>query len=106
VHVQARFRAVEIGRSLFRVSNGGISTSIDGVGRYRQVVEVGGARKGVAGVLRDEIPIYRGITPWVAAGEPLIGAFLLLVGLGSAAWWGGMRKLSGFFRSFRRPSGP
>lgn len=82
VHVAARFRAVESGRSLFRVSNGGISTSVDPLGRYRATVERGGRRKGVDGVLRDRIPVAGGMTPFVRFGEWLAGGPLLGLLLG------------------------
>ncbi|MAG57572.1 MAG: apolipoprotein N-acyltransferase, partial [Planctomycetes bacterium] len=65
VHVATRFRAVETGRAIFRVSNTGISTSVDPIGRYRSTVEVDGVRKSVRGLLKDTIPVARGTTVWV-----------------------------------------
>ena len=79
VHVAARFRAVECGRSLFRVSNGGISTSVDPLGRYRAVVMDRGETKGVSGVLSDQIPLADTTTPWVRFGEAGLGGFLALI---------------------------
>lgn len=69
VHVAARFRAVECGRSLVRVSNTGISTSIDPCGRYRKIIAVGGRTKEVSGTLVDTVQVTRGRTPWVLAGD-------------------------------------
>jgi apolipoprotein N-acyltransferase len=95
VHVQARFRAVESGRSVFRVSNGGISTSVDPVGRYRETVKAGEDRKGVEGVLRDRVPIAKGQTLWIRFGDGAIGGLLglLLLLVPAFSYW--LRKSRG-----------
>ena len=71
VHIAGRFRAVECGRSLFRVSNTGISTSIDPLGRFRATVNEGAERKGVKGLLVDRVQLLSGTTPWVWGGDIL-----------------------------------
>jgi apolipoprotein N-acyltransferase len=82
VHVAARFRAVECRRSLFRVSNSGISTLIDPCGRYLATVEAKGRRKTVEGVLFGRIPLARVETPYTRWGDLFAAGFpagLLLV---------------------------
>lgn len=86
VHVAARFRAVEVRRSLLRVSNSGISTLIDPSGRYLDTVEAGGRRKSVEGVVRGRIPVSRTRTPVLRWGDlpclvfPAVLAGLLVLG--------------------------
>jgi apolipoprotein N-acyltransferase len=72
-----RWRAVECGRAVFRVSNAGISTLFSPDGTRKAVVETpSGRRKEVPGVLLGTIPIGSGATfyvrfgdwPWVAVG--------------------------------------
>jgi apolipoprotein N-acyltransferase len=90
VHVAVRFRAVECGRSIFRVSNSGISTCVDALGRYVATVEdTDGRRKAVEGTLVARVPVTDMETPWVAHGDLLPGVFplalvLLLTGGGVA----------------------
>ena len=88
VHVAGRFRAVECGRSLFRVSNTGISTSIDPMGRFRATVTAGAKRKGVQGLLVDRVQLSSGTTPWVWGGDllPAILPLALLASVGLAFW--------------------
>ncbi len=77
VQVATQFRAVEVGRSIVRVSNTGISTLVDPRGRVLDLVEEGGKRKTVAGLLVGEVPIDRGTTPYVALGDWLGGGLLV-----------------------------
>jgi apolipoprotein N-acyltransferase len=86
---------VESGRSVFRVSNGGISTSVDPVGRYRETVKAGEDRKGVEGVLRDRVPIAKGQTLWIRFGDGAIGGLLglLLLLVPAFSYW--LRKSRG-----------
>lgn len=86
VHIAGRFRAVECGRTLFRVSNTGISTSIDPFGRYRDTVTKGGRRKSVDGLVVDRIRLLGGVTPWVSRGDlyPAILPLALVVLAGRA----------------------
>lgn len=81
-----RWRAVECGRAVLRVSNSGISTLFAPDGARRAVVEgPGGRRKEVAGVLRADVPIGRGRTvyaawgdlPWALPAAAFLGALLL-----------------------------
>jgi apolipoprotein N-acyltransferase len=78
VQVATQFRAVECGRSLLRVSNTGISTLVDPRGRVLDLVESGGRRKSVAGLVAGEIPLAREATPWVRHGEWLPAVFPVL----------------------------
>jgi apolipoprotein N-acyltransferase len=81
-----RWRAVECGRSVFRVSNSGISTAFAPDGTRLGVVEdAQGRRKEVRGVLSTEIPVAKGRTvyvrwgdwPWAAVGLGwLVAVFL------------------------------
>ncbi len=93
VHVATRFRAVESGRSVFRVSNTGISTSVDPFGRYRHTVEVEGDRKAVAGLLVDRVRLDSGQTAWVRAGD-LLPALLPLSLLILVGWTALRRRFS------------
>jgi apolipoprotein N-acyltransferase len=80
----ARWRAVECGRTVFRVSNSGISTAFAPDGRRLGAVEdAAGKRKEVSGVLDVRVPVASGRTGYVRFGDlPLLFAgavFVLLV---------------------------
>jgi apolipoprotein N-acyltransferase len=81
------FRAVETGRSLFRVSNSGISTLIGPDGTRLAVVEApSGRRTQVRGALLGRIPLNRGSTGYVLLGDlPWILPALVLLGALMAA---------------------
>lgn len=80
VDVATRFRAVECGRTVLRVSNGGISTAFGPDGRRLAVVEgPDGKRKEVAGGFAVRLPISAETTPYVRFGDlpwALLGAAL------------------------------
>ncbi len=90
VDVAAIFRAVETGRSLFRVSNSGVSTLIapDGV-RMAVVEDAAGRRTQVRGVLLGRIPVSHRMTAVVRFGDSVwLGATALLMFL---VWRGRIR---------------
>lgn len=86
VHVAGRFRALESGRAIFRVSNSGISTLADAQGRWLATVEQAGDRKAVPGVLAGTVPIASGQTLWVRFGDWPTGVVLLAGWVFSALW--------------------
>jgi apolipoprotein N-acyltransferase len=70
VDVAARFRAVETGRALFRVSNSGISTLFAPDGTRLGVAEdSSGRRTQVRGVVHGRIPIGTTRTGWIRWGD-------------------------------------
>ena len=88
-----RWRAVECGRAVFRVSNAGISTAYAPDGTRLSVVEApDGDRKEVAGVLEAVLPIGQKKTGYVRYGDwpwLVIGAlFALRIFRGKPLWRG------------------
>jgi apolipoprotein N-acyltransferase len=78
-HLQiAQMRARELGRSLFRVTNNGITALVTPDGVVERQLP-----KNVADVLVAEVPLYRGRTPYGRLGQwPL----LVLIGSGLLAF--------------------
>ena len=76
----AQMRAREMGRSMFRVTNNGVTALISNRGEVLARLPSDGP-----GVLMETVKLYEGKTPFAGWGHwPLITACLLLLGLGLA----------------------
>jgi apolipoprotein N-acyltransferase len=80
-HLQAsRLRAIETGRWVMQVSNGGATALVDPQGRIQAMLEPGSA-----GLLDVRVPAMTGSTPFVRHGNaPLLALAMTL--LAGAAW--------------------
>jgi len=71
----ARMRAIENGRYMVRATNNGVTAIIDEKGRVRDVLP-----QFQRGVLRGEVRVMTGTTPYARMGSaPILGAALLVV---------------------------
>jgi len=76
----AQMRALEMGRSMFRVTNNGVTALISNRGEVLARLP-----SDTPGVLMETVKLYEGKTPFAGWGHwPLISVCLLLVGLGLA----------------------
>ncbi|MSR74749.1 MAG: apolipoprotein N-acyltransferase [Planctomycetes bacterium] len=97
VDVAVRFRAAECRRSVFRVSNAGISTLIDPCGRELARVNSAGRSKDVSGLLSGHVPLCTSVTPAVRFG--LLPAALFPCGLVAVLLLWRPRRPSGMGRA-------
>ncbi len=78
MEVASRFRAIEMRRSLVRVTNSGVSAVYDACGRTRARIEEGiGRDRDVAGSRLVDVPIHRGGSVFVRSGD-VVGFFATL----------------------------